>query len=184
MCIYTAVKTKQGWIDSSQAIWDVKVANNILNAIQSLDHLGIDCIQRQNMRFADKHEIVWQSDFKLKKSDIEQIAAGVMVNKQFCSWQVYDGAEQKNGKFRMSEGRENQWQQVASAKDMLVLCDKTAGNIEITFDCDCNIDYENVIEDTDHEHNGRLLVCKTKYINPKDKDISFRAVIKINTQNI
>lgn len=176
LCLYTGIKLEEQWYDSSQAM--CQIADGI-DKIEAKFYLkNLKCAQTQKIEFINDKQILWQIDFVLNNESFEQITAGIMLSKEFTVWQTADD-KQRTGKFS-EQNKFNAWQQIAVSKNPIaVRGDQLPW---VSWESVCSIDCDNMIEDSDKEHNSRMLGCKTKNITQQDNKISFIIKIKIDDQ--
>jgi ABC-type polysaccharide/polyol phosphate transport system ATPase subunit len=179
LCLYTGLKSKGKWLDSSQAIWQTEQNTNELKAELFLTDLK--CEQTQKIEFISDNEILWQIGFQPKTELIEQIACAIMLSKQFTAWHI--GKDKQNSGVFVKQREVDVWEQVADSKSSIAVSSMENKLPKISWESVCSIDSDNTIEDTDKIHNARVLGCKTKTIGQKDKQITFEIKIKLNDQD-
>ncbi|MFH1061669.1 MAG: ABC transporter ATP-binding protein [Candidatus Omnitrophota bacterium] len=175
LCLYTAMKTKDYWFDSSQLLLQLdKTADMIRLKFKA------DCLiaHTQEIEYGDDNEILWRIYFELDPALIEDIAVGIMLNKEFVNWQVSEHPR----KFGMFAPRSNPdvWRQVAESKNKMKVFAENSKLPEISWEAWCSVDWDNIIKDTDENHNSRVILSKTKNITVQDKKIEFKIKIKVN----
>ncbi len=176
LSIYTAIKANGQWADSSLAMWQVEQDADTLSANVFLNDFNLK--QTQKIKLISDNEILWQICFDLGAEPMEQIAAGIMLSKQFTVWHT-DKNKQKSGVFS-DENKADIWQQIALSKNFIGVSGPDNKMPRISWQSSCSTNCDNIIEGTDKNYNSRVLLTKTKIITDKNKQIEFNIRLKIN----
>ncbi|MBU1044822.1 MAG: ATP-binding cassette domain-containing protein [Candidatus Omnitrophica bacterium] len=172
--LYTGIKLDDQWADSSQEMWQIDSESTMIEA-----KLCIGKVQQiHKLKLISDKQLNWNICFELGQENVEQIIVGIMLSKEFIAWHT-SGGDSQSGEFS-DKNKDDSWQQIIVSEKPIALSSMSKQMPKITWESECSIDCDNIIEDTDKNHNSRVLVSKTKKISAKDKRIEFNISIKID----
>ncbi|MCG2711314.1 MAG: hypothetical protein L6416_03185 [Candidatus Omnitrophica bacterium] len=174
--LYSAFFYGKDWVDSSLAKWQVTVESDMIAA--SLSWNQFPFLQRWELSLSNE-ELSWVINMDIQRKDINSIIAALMLNDKYNHYQT-DSV--KGAEFPLVFS-ENRWEQLSLTKGGINVRADNENFPGITFKgLVPGYTYNNILENSDKLHSGRVLKCETKIIASEIKKngiITSKVKIKI-----
>ncbi len=161
--LYSAFFNGKDWVDSSLAKWQITVSLNKIVISLSWNQLLV--FQRWELGFNDD-ELCWEMHTDIQQEGINSVIAALMLNDNYNYFQT----ESVSSKEFPADFKENRWEHLLLTKGGIDIKAENENFPRVIFEgLVTEHDYNNILENSDKLHSGRVLKCETKIVFSKNE---------------